>query len=192
MSVGKLYIVSGPSGAGKGTLVRAVLGRVPDIWLSVSVTTRRPRPGEEDGKHYIFLSAEDFDDLVEQDGLLEWADVHGSRYGTPRAPVEEAIAQGKRAVLEIDPQGAFQVKKCMPESELIFITPPVFEDLKDRLQGRGSETESEIERRLGDARSEMKFADTYDFVVINDDVRRAADELAAIIEGEPNQPTHTD
>jgi len=183
MSVGKLYIVSGPSGAGKGTLVRAILDRVPDIWLSVSATTRRPRPGEEEGKHYIFLSAEDFDDLVENDGLLEWADVHGNRYGTPRAPVEEAITQGKRAVLEIDPQGAFQVKKRMPESELIFITPPAFEDLKDRLQGRGSETETEIERRLGDARSEMKFADIYDFVVINDDVRRAAGELAAIIEG---------
>jgi len=183
--------VSGPSGAGKGTLVRAILDRVPDIWLSVSATTRRPRQGEEEGKHYIFLSAEDFDDLVEHDGLLEWADVHGSCYGTPRAPVEEAIAQGKRVVLEIDPQGAFQVKKRIPESELIFITPPVFEDLKDRLRGRGSETESEIERRLGDARSEMKFADIYDFVVINDDVRRAADELAAIIEGELDQPTHT-
>jgi guanylate kinase len=192
MSVGKLYIVSGPSGAGKGTLVRAILGRVPDIWLSVSATTRRPRPGEEEGKHYIFLSTEDFDDLVEHDGLLEWADVHGNRYGTPRAPVEKAIAQGKRAVLEIDPQGAFQVKKRMPESKLIFITPPAFEDLRDRLQGRGSETESEIERRLGDANSEMEFADTYDFVVINDDVRKAADELAAIIEGELTQPTHTD
>ena len=184
MSVGRLYIVSGPSGAGKGTLVQAMLGRVPGIWLSVSATTRRPRLGEEEGKHYIFLSTEDFDDLMEHDGLLEWADVHGNRYGTPRAPVEEAIAQGKRVVLEIDPQGAFQVKKRMPESVLIFITPPAFEDLRGRLQGRGSETESEIEQRLGDAHSEMKFADTYDFVVINDDVRRAAGELAAIIEGE--------
>ena len=192
MSVGKLYIVSGPSGAGKGTLVRAILDRVPDIWLSVSATTRSPRPGEEEGRHYLFLSAEDFDDLVEDDGLLEWADVHGNRYGTPRAPVEKAIAQGKRAVLEIDPQGAFQVKERLPGSVLIFITPPSFTDLKDRLEGRGSETESEIERRLGDAHSEMKFAKTYDFVVINDDVRRAADELAAIIEGEPHQPTHTD
>ncbi len=180
-SPGSLFIVSGPSGAGKGTLVRALLDRVPGIWLSVSATTRPPRPGEIDGVHYVFLSGEEFDRLVAEDGLLEWAEVHGNRYGTLRMPVEERLERGEIVVLEIDPQGAAQVKEKMPESVLVFIEPPSFDELRDRLVKRGSETPEQIERRLRTAREELAIAGTYDYVVINDDVEQATDELAAIV-----------
>lgn len=180
-SPGSLFIVSGPSGAGKGTLVRALLDRVPGIWLSVSATTRPPRPGEIDGVHYVFLSGEEFDRLVAEDGLLEWAEVHGNHYGTLRMPVEERLERGEIVVLEIDPQGAAQVKEKMPESVLVFIEPPSFDELRDRLVKRGSETPEQIERRLRTAREELAIAGTYDYVVINDDVEQATDELAAIV-----------
>jgi len=176
-----LYIVSGPSGAGKGTLVRAVLDRVPSAYLSVSATTRDPRPDEREGDHYFFLSDRRFDELIAEDGLLEWAEVHGNRYGTLREPVEEALKEGRPVILEIDPQGALQVKKRVPSSVLVFIMPPTFDDLRERLAGRGSETKEQIEERLRTAVGELEFAGTYDFVIINDDVSRAADELAGII-----------
>ena len=180
-SPGSLFIVSGPSGAGKGTLVRALLDRVPGIWLSVSATTRPPRPGEAEGVHYVFLPAEEFERLIAADGLLEWAEVHGNRYGTLRAPVEERLVRGQTVVLEIDPQGAAQVKDKMPESVLVFIEPPSFDELRNRLVKRGSETPDQIERRLRTAREELAIAGTYDYVVINDDVEQATDELAAIV-----------
>jgi len=181
---GRLFIVSGPSGAGKGTLVRELLARVPRLWLSVSATTRPPRPGEIEGKHYFFISEDRFRTLQEENGLLEWADVHGNRYGTPRAAVEEKLAQSVDVILEIDPQGAAQVKRAMPSSVLIFITPPSMEELRRRLEGRGSETKEQVERRLRTAEEELLIAGTYDFVVQNDDVRRATDELARIIESD--------
>ena len=174
--------MSGPSGAGKGTLVRAVLERVPAVSLSISATTRNPRPGEIDGVHYHFLTDEQFQELIDADGLIEWAMVHEHRYGTPRAKVEETLASGVSVILEIDPQGAFQVKERMPDSILVFIMPPTFDDLRERLEGRGSETDEEIQVRLQTAVGELQFAGRYDFVVINDDVRQATDELAAIIE----------
>ena len=178
---GTLFIVSGPSGAGKGTLVRALLDRVPAVWLSVSATTRDPRPGEIDGVHYVFLSPEEFDRRIAESGFLEWAEVHGNRYGTLRATVEDRVARGEIVVLEIDPQGAAQVKEAMPESVLVFIEPPSFAELRNRLVKRGSETPEQIERRLRTAKEELAIAGTYDYVIINDDVEQASDELAAIV-----------
>ncbi|MDP2183280.1 MAG: guanylate kinase [Actinomycetota bacterium] len=186
---GHLYIVSGPSGAGKGTLVEAVRHRVPDIWVSVSATTRPPRPGEREGVEYFFLSSEEFSRLVDRGGFLEWAEVHGNRYGTLREPVDRAVVEGRPVVLEIDPQGAMQVKRAVPESSLVFVKAPSFDELKRRLVGRGSETSEQVETRLKTAEGEMAFAGTYDFVVINDDVSRATDELAAIVSGEVRRET---
>ncbi|MDP2234112.1 MAG: guanylate kinase, partial [Actinomycetota bacterium] len=179
---GNLFIVSGPSGAGKGTLVRALLARVPDLWLSVSSTTRVPRPGEEEGIHYFFLSRKEFDRKVESGGFLEWAEVHSNRYGTSRDVVERKIAQGRQVVLEIDPQGAQQVKERMPQSALIFVNAPDLSELRKRLFGRGSETEEQIEARMARAIEEMELAGLYDFVITNDDVVRATDELVGIID----------
>ncbi len=179
---GNLFIVSGPSGAGKGTLVRALLDRVPDICLSISATTRPPRPGEVEGVHYFFLSPEEFSRLIDEDGLLEWAEVHGNRYGTPKEVVEARLSEGRHVVLEIDPQGAQQVKRVMPEAVLIFVQAPSLGELKRRLTSRGSETSEQIEGRMRTAMREMELAGTYDFVVTNDDVTRATDELARIID----------
>jgi guanylate kinase len=178
---GHLFIVSGPSGAGKGTLVEAVCRLVPDVWLSVSVTTRPPRAGEEEGVHYRFISPERFDDLEAGGGLLEWAEVHGNRYGTPRAEVEERIALGYQVLLEIDPQGAFQIRDLLPNTVLVFIVPPSMDELVRRLKGRGSETDEQVAVRMRTAEREMALVGTYDHVVINDDVSRAARELVAII-----------
>ena len=186
MRKGNLFIISGPSGAGKGTLVKAIAPLVSDIWVSVSVTTRAPRPGEVEGRHYHFISVEEFSALAENGGLLEWAEVHGNRYGTPRAAVEDMIAQGRQVILEIDPQGAFQVKRLVPESILIFIMPPSFDELQRRLVGRGSETEAQVETRLETARRELELVGEYDSVVLNEDVSRAAAELVAVIDSHAN------
>lgn len=182
LRAGNLFIVSGPSGAGKGTLVKELVHRVPDVWVSVSAATRRPRPGEVEGVHYFFVSEQRFDELVAHDGLLEWAEVHGNRYGTPREHVERMVRQGRQVVLEIDPQGAFQVKQRWPESVLIFIMPPSFEELERRLEGRGSETREQVAERLETAKRELELVGKYDHVIINDDVARATDELAGIID----------
>jgi len=179
---GEVFIVSGPSGAGKGTLVRKLLEREPAIWLSVSATTRAPRPGEVEGVDYVFLPAEEFERIRAEGGFLEWAEVHGNRYGTLREPVEQRTRAGQTVILEIDPQGAEQVKRTMPSAVLIFIAPPSFSELRRRLERRGSETPEQIERRLHRAVAELEIAGTYDYVVINDDVARATDELACIIE----------
>lgn len=184
---GEVFIVSGPSGAGKGTLVQALLQRIPGLWLSVSATTRSPRPGEQEGVHYVFLTAEEFERIGAQDGFLEWAEVHGNCYGTLRSAVEEHTRAGQTVILEIDPQGAEQVKRVMPLAVLVFIAPPSFAELRRRLEKRGSETHEQIERRLHRAVAELKIADTYDYVVINDDVARATDELACIVESHAQQ-----
>lgn len=180
--VGNLFIVSGPSGAGKGTLVRALLDRVPDIWLSVSATTRAPRPGELEGVHYFFLTPEEFTRQVETGGFLEWAEVHANRYGTLRAPVEQRISEGRQVILEIDPQGAMQVKREIPEAVLLFVEAPSMEELRRRLATRGSETEDQIESRMATAIREIELAGMYDFVILNDDVSSATDRMVAIID----------
>lgn len=187
MRKGNLFIVSGPSGAGKGTLVKELPARVPDLWVSVSVTTRAPRPGEVEGLHYFFIPPSEFDDLAAGGGLLEWAEVHGNRYGTPRAAVEARIAEGRQVVLEIDPQGAFQVKSLMPESVLVFIMPPSWDELLRRLEQRGSETKAQVETRLETAKRELELVGAYDHVVQNDDVPRAVGELVGIIDSYADQ-----
>ena len=185
---GNLFVISGPSGAGKGTLVKALIEQVPDAWLSVSATTRKPREGEVDGKHYHFLSNDQFDDLVRQDGFLEWAQVHSNKYGTPRAQVEQAIAEGKQAILEIDVQGAFQIKEKIPQSILVFIEPPSLEILEERLRGRGPETEDGIAARMSVATMELLEKIKYDIAIVNDDLDVAAKELVDFVEKQANRP----
>lgn len=177
-----MFIISGPSGAGKGTLVRALTDKVPDIWVSVSATTRSPRAGEVPGVSYLFLSQEEFFRRIEDGKFLEWANVHGNYYGTPRDLIDEKVAEGKQVILEIDPQGALQVKKAMPESVLIFIVAPSMEELESRLSTRGTESAEQIRTRLRNANKEMELAGTYDFVVTNDDVARATEAIVRIID----------
>ena len=181
MAPGHLIIISGPSGAGKGTLVDRLVARVPRIWVSVSATTRRPRPGEIEGVDYYFLSPEAFQAHVGAGDFLEWAEVHGNRYGTLRSAVEAKLAEGLNVILEIDPQGAHQVKALMPEALLVFITAPLAE-LERRIRRRGAETEEQLTARLATAMRELALVGTYDHVVENDDIARATDRLVALIE----------
>ncbi len=182
MRTGNLIIISGPSGAGKGTLVDRLVTRVPDVWVSVSATTRLPRPGEVDGKDYVFLSEEDFRRRVAAGQFLEWATVHGNRYGTLRSTVEAKIAEGRQVILEIDPQGAAQVKALMPEAVLVFILAPSMAELERRIRHRGAETDEQVAVRLATAVRELELVDTYDFVVENKDVSRATEALVGILE----------
>ena len=187
MCRGRLLIISGPSGAGKGTLVDRLVARVPDLWVSVSATTRAPRPGEEDGVDYRFLSEEEFEARRAAGDFLEWAEVHGNRYGTLLPPVEERLASGTDVLLEIDAQGALQVKRLVPNAVLVFIVAPSFRELERRIRRRGAETEEQVLRRLRTARRELRLVGVYDHVVENDDVARATDELVAIVESLSNQ-----
>ena len=177
-----LYVLAGPSGVGKGTVVRELLAACDAIWLSVSATTRPPRPGEVDGVHYSFVDDAAFDAMVESGNMLEWATVHKvHRYGTPRQPVLEAQRRGLVPLLEIDLDGARQVRASMPEAVQIFIEPPSMEELEARLRGRGTESEEEIARRLETAREEMAARGEFDIRVVNDDVSRATDEILQIM-----------
>lgn len=178
---GNLFVLSGPSGAGKGTLVKRLLQRVPDAWVSVSATTRQPRPGEVDGKDYYFLDQAHFDELVAQGGFLEWACVHGNSYGTLRSRVMEHIEAGNQVILEIDVQGAFLVRKAMPEAHLVFIEPPSLEELERRLRGRGTETEEVVCKRMKTAEVELAQKMEYDVQVVNDELERATEELVSYI-----------
>lgn len=174
----RLTVLAGPTAVGKGTVSADIRERYPEVWLSVSVTTRPPRPGERDGVHYQFVDEAAFDALVEGGALLEWAVVHGRhRYGTPRAPVERALAEGRPALLEIDLQGARQVRATMPQARFVFLAPPSWDEMVRRLVGRGTETPEERERRLATARLELAAEDEFDVTIVNDDVRRATDEL---------------
>ena len=178
-----LTVISGPTAVGKGTVVRYMLEHFADVHLSVSATTRAPRPGELDGVDYFFLTKDEFKLLIETDQMLEYAIVHGKHYyGTPRQPVESAIAAGKHVILEIDIQGARLVKSARPETTTIFIAPPTWEDLVARLRGRGTESVEEQERRLETARVELQSQSEFDHVVINDEVARCAHEVLELMQ----------
>lgn len=181
---GLLLVISGPSGAGKGTVCRTLRERMPHIGYSVSATTRPPRPGEKDGENYFFLDREKFLALLAEGAFLEWAEVYGNLYGTPRRPVEEALARGQDIILEIDTQGAAQVKKHYPEGVFIFIIPPTFEELEDRIKKRGTETPAAIAARLGWVEKELQQLELYDYVVVNDQLDEAVAKLQAIITAE--------
>jgi guanylate kinase len=176
--VRRLTVLAGPTAVGKGTVSADIRERYPEVWLSVSATTRPARPGEVDGKHYRFVSEAEFDRLIDDGELLEWAYVHGvHRYGTPRRPVEEAVREGRAALLEIDLQGARQVRRSMPGALFVFLAPPSWDELERRLVGRGTEGPEERERRLDTARLELASRPEFDVTIVNDDVHRATDEL---------------
>jgi guanylate kinase len=183
----RLAVLAGPTAVGKGTVAADVRRHHPEIWISVSATTRSPRPGEQDGVHYWFVSDAEFDRMVAEDELLEWAVVHGqARYGTPRGPVDEALAAGRPALLEIDLQGARQVREAMPGALFCFLAPPSWEELVRRLVGRGTESEEERERRLATARLELAAESEFDVVIVNTEIHAAAEELVALMVLDPN------
>jgi len=178
----RVSVIAGPTGVGKGTVVSRLRVLHPEVFVSISATTRPPRPGEVDGVHYYFVDDDTFDELVASDGLLEWALVHGSaRYGTPRSPVEEAVAAGRVVILEIDIQGARQVRHTYPAAQQIFVAPPSWEELVQRLAGRGTETADQQARRLETARVEMQAASEFDHVVVNGDVEETVRDLVALL-----------
>lgn len=178
----KLFVISGPSGAGKGTLVSRIREQHPALGLTVSATTREPREGEIDGKSYYFLSDDEFARRVDADEFVEWAEVHGHRYGTLVSEVTSNLDAGRSLILEIDVQGAFQVKKRFPEAILIFIMPPSLEVLAERLSARGTETPESLSLRLANAKTEIELASRYDDVVVNDDLDDATAELLQVIQ----------
>ena len=188
MEKGKLFIISGPSGTGKGTICKRLLETDPNLRLSVSVTTRAPREGEFDGREYHFISREEYMELLEEGGLLEHASVYGKTlYGTPRQPVIDWLEEGRNVILEIDVQGAFQVRENYPECVMIFILPPSMEELRARIINRGSETEETMKARLGDAQREIDLSERYDYRVVNDDLDTAAEEVRQIMIKEKTQ-----
>lgn len=181
---GLLIVFSGPSGSGKGTVLAEVMKQYPDMEFSVSATTRAPRDGEIDGVNYFFKSKEEFQDMVANGGFIEWAQFCENCYGTPRAYVESRLDQGKDVVLEIEVQGAMQVKAAFPDAVLIFNLPPSMEELKNRLVGRNTETSDVVAKRLATAKEELAIADRYDYVIVNDVVETAATKFLSILAGE--------
>jgi guanylate kinase len=180
-------VLAGPTAVGKGTVAAYIRAHHPEVWISVSVTTRAPRPGEVEGVHYRFVDDHAFDTMVAQDELLEWAVVHSqARYGTPREPVLEALASGRPALLEIDLQGARQVRSTMPEALFVFLAPPSWDELERRLAGRGTETPEERERRLRTARHEMAAEAEFDATIVNSDVTAAGKELVKLLRSPPS------
>jgi guanylate kinase len=180
---GKVFVITGPSGVGKGTLIQKLLERMPALELAVSATTRAPRQGERDGSHYHFLSEEDFLRRVGEGDFLEHAEYSGRRYGTLRSELRKRTREGASVVLEIEVQGARQVAKAMPEAVRIFIAPPSEATLRERLIGRGTDDPAQIERRLQVAKDELAAGSEFPHVVVNDDLERAVDQLEAIIRG---------
>ncbi len=184
---GLLIVFSGPSGCGKGTLVAKLLAQRTDTVLSVSVTTRAPRPGEIDGVHYFFKTREEVEQMIKEDALLEYAQYSGNYYGTPRAAVEEHLRAGRNVILEIDVQGAVQVMEHCSDYISIFLTVPSMEELERRLRGRGTEEEEWIQTRMQAAKSELEYIDRYQYTVLNDEVDAAFERLNAIIETEKSR-----
>jgi len=184
MRKGLLILISGPSGTGKGTVCDLLRQKHPEISYSISATTRQPRPGEQDGVNYYFYTKEKFQEMIDQGQLLEWAEVYGNFYGTPKQKVLDRLEAGEDILLEIDTQGALNVMKVMPEGLFIFLLPPSLEELAARLKGRGTETGESLHRRLGAAVDEIKLATKYRYVVVNDKVEDAQETIAKIIEAE--------
>jgi guanylate kinase len=178
----RLTVLSGPSGVGKSTVVAELARTSPQIWISVSVTTRRPRPGEVDGRHYHFVDDAGFDRLVADGALLEWARFAGHRYGTPRAPLKEKLKAGISCLLEIDVAGARQVRQAEPEARLVFLAPPSWDELVRRLTGRGTEPPEVLERRLAAAKEELAAADEFDITLVNTSVQDVCRQLVALME----------
>jgi guanylate kinase len=179
----RLVVLAGPTAVGKGSVAADIRAHHPEVWISVSATTRAPRPGEQNGIHYWFVSDDEFDRMIADDDLLEWAVVHGlNRYGTPRQPVDLALASDQPALLEIDLQGARQVRASMPEALFVFLEPPSWDELVRRLVGRGTEDEAERERRLATAREELAAQAEFDVSIVNREVHAAAEELVALME----------
>lgn len=181
LAAGQLIVVCGPSGVGKGTLLRQLRSRHPHLKVSVSATTRQPRAGEVDGQHYHFVSRAQFFDMVDAGELLEWAEFAGNCYGTPKAPIEQAIARGDRVLLEIELLGARQVRESFPAARQIFIAPPSVETLERRIRSRGQESESAIAQRLAQSKVELAAADEFDIQIVNDHLETALDELESAI-----------
>ena len=177
----KLLVISGSSGVGKGTVIKSLLQKCPDLNLSISCTTRNKREGEVHGVNYFYLTQEEFDNAVAQDEFLEWAKFSGNCYGTKKSYIEECLANQKNVLLEIDTQGALQIKEKMPEALLIFIAPPSLEELEARLRGRHTETEEAIQKRLKCVKSELENSKQYDYVIVNDKVENAVEKILKII-----------
>ena len=184
MARGLLIVVSGASGTGKGTVCKKILNDLPEVAYSISATTRVPRPGEVDGKEYYFLSVDEFKNWIADGKFLEYAEVYGNFYGTPLNKIEERLNRGEDILLEIDVQGALNVKKKCPEGIYIFLLPPSLEELKRRIEGRGTETPESLSRRLKNAVAEIKIGTEYDYVVVNDTIDNAVAQIKAIIAAE--------
>lgn len=184
MNKGVLVVLSGLSGAGKGTICKRLLEKYPGYVLSVSATSRKPREGEVHGREYFFITREEFEDRIEQGKLLEYAQYVDNYYGTPKDWVEEQLAEGNDILLEIELQGAFQVRKKIPEAVLVFVLPPDMEELKRRLMNRGTETMEQIEKRIQRAKEELEYVPDYDFVIVNEDVEKSVDMLHNIVRSE--------
>lgn len=180
-SLGRLVVVTGPSGVGKGTLLRQLQGQYPGLYLSTSATTRAPRPGEVHGRDYYFVQRAEFEDLIQQGELLEWAEFAGNYYGTPRQPVTTQIQRGNQVILEIELEGARQVAHTFPSALRIFIAPPSLAELERRIRDRGQDSEGAIARRLGRATVELAAAPEFDLQIINDDLERATAALAQVL-----------
>ena len=184
MEKGLLVVLSGPSGTGKGTVCKALLNKRPDIALSISCTTRAPRTGEVDGKHYFFTDHDDFEKRIAGGEFLEYANVFSNFYGTPRGFVEETLASGQDVVLEIDVQGALKVKETSPDGVFIFLIPPSMAELEKRIRSRATETEEKIRERLGKANAELGLMDKYDYVIVNDEVDHVVNKIESILVAE--------
>ena len=180
-TLGNLTVLTGPSGVGKGTIVRKILDNHSDVWLSISATTRKPRSGEIEGKHYFFLEKKNFQEVIVRQGFLEWASFSNNFYGTPKKIVKEKIEKGINVLLEIELEGARQIRKSFPEALQIFLAPPNLPELEKRIRGRGTENEESIRDRLAIAKKELSAKEEFDAVVINDDMEKAFKEIESLM-----------
>lgn len=188
---GVLLVLSGPSGAGKGTICHKLREKRNDLSYSVSATTRTPRKGEVDGKDYFFITIDRFKEMIANDEMLEYAEIYGNYYGTPKPYVMDILGHGKDVVLEIDPQGALQIKKHFPDAVFVFIVPPSLDELTKRIYNRGTDSEEVIKRRLSAATSELEYASKYDYIIVNDEVEKATNKVSNIIDAERNRAVRT-